>query len=360
MKFRVVSWIVLSNLRKKSDQTIRANIYCSHPNTLNDNLMKIALILFLMFLAAPANALVLRGVVSEVRDGRSIVVTSGGRKLVVMLKGVDAPELKQEFGEVSQQYLASLILDKPVEIDFSQLASDHIVGKVFCNQLDIGLQVIRDGAAWFDKTSGYTLSEAERIVYADAQQAARNESRGLWQDGSPMPPWEWRRAEIWKSSQPATVARKSNGDGRSGLQSEDILFTGRRPVTNVAGSSTVSSARRNSSTLPPKPSAKPLNSPGQDVNFSSYLNQGRISIVYFYADWCPACRGLSPIMDAINAQIPDMQVIFMDIGDWNTPVTREYGITSVPYLRIYDQGGNLVAAGRDARDWLLRETAKRK
>jgi len=326
--------------------------------------MKLTLILILVFLlfpAAPANALVLRGVVSEVRDGRSIVVTSGGRKLVVMLKGVDAPELKQEFGEVSKQYLASLILDKSVDIDFSQFASDHVVGKVFCNQLDVGLQVIRDGAAWFDKTSGYSLSEAERTVYADAQQAARNESRGLWRDGSPMPPWEWRRAEIWRSSQRVTVARKSNGDVRSGLQSEDILFTGRRPIANaVAASSGGNGTGRNASNLPPKPSAKPLNRPGQDADFRSYLNQGRITIVYFYADWCPACRGLSPIMDAINRQIPDMQVLFMDIEDWNTPVTREYGITSVPYLRIYDPGGNLLATGREAKDWLLRETAKRK
>jgi endonuclease YncB( thermonuclease family)/thiol-disulfide isomerase/thioredoxin len=313
-----------------------------------------------MFPAAPANGLVLRGVVSEVRDGRSIVVTSGGRKLVVMLKGVDAPELKQEFGEVSKEYLASLILDKSVEIDFSQFSTDHVVGKVFCNQLDIGLQVIRDGAAWFDKASGYSLSEAERIVYADAQQAARNELRGLWRDGSPMPPWEWRRAEIWRSARRETVTRKSNGDGRSGLQSEDILFSGRRPVANGVAGSTGKATGRGSSTLPPKPTAKPLNSPGQNTDFSSYLNQGRISIVYFYADWCPTCRGLSPVMDAINAQFPDMQVLFMDIGDWNTPVTREYGITSVPYFRIYDQGGNLVATGRDARDWLLRETAKRK
>jgi endonuclease YncB( thermonuclease family)/thiol-disulfide isomerase/thioredoxin len=327
--------------------------------------MKITFILilaFLLFPAAPANALVLRGVVSEVRDGHSIVVTTGGRKLVVLLRGVDAPELKQEFGEVSQQYLASLILDKSVDVDFSQLASGHVVGKVYCNQLDIGLQVIRDGAAWFDKSSGYNLSEAERIVYADAQQAARNELRGLWRDGSPMPPWEWRRAEIWKSAQRVTPAGKSNGgnNGRSSLQSEDILFSARRPVADGAGSSTGNAARRGSSTMSPKPSAKPFNRPGQNADFRAYLNQGRITIVYFYADWCPACRGLSPVMEAINEQIPDMQVLFMNIEDWNTPVTHEYGITSVPYLRIYDQNGNLAATGREARDWLLRETAKRK
>ena len=92
----------------------------------------------------------------------------------------------------------------------------------------------------------------------------------------------------------------------------------------------------------------------------SYFTPERISIVYFYADWCPACRGLSPVMDAINAQIPDMQVLFMNIGDWNTPVTQKYGITSVPHLKIYDKSGNLLAEGRSARDWLLQATAARR
>ena len=311
---------------------------------------RILVILFLLFSAAPAHALVLKGVVSEVRDGQSIVIVTGGRKLGVILTGVAAPELKQDFGDVAQQHLASLILDKAVEIEFSQLQSDHVVGKVFCNQLDIGQQVIRDGAAWYDKTSGYSLTEVERGIYAEAEQLARNEMRGIWKDGSPMPPWEWRRAEIWKSSMRNTAAHKKNPG--SGLQSEDLLFARRAPIAN-----TPTGSKGRVST--PKPSLKPLNRPGQDADFMSYFTPERISIVYFYADWCPACRGLSPVMDAINAQIPDMQVLFMNIGDWNTPVTQKYGITSVPHLKIYDKSGNLLAEGRAARDWLLQATAAR-
>ncbi|MGI9068041.1 MAG: thioredoxin domain-containing protein [Pyrinomonadaceae bacterium] len=324
---------------------------------------RILIPLFLLFSTAQVNALVLKGVVSEVRDGQSIVIVTGGRKLVVVLKGVAAPELKQEFGDVAKQYLASLVLDKAVEVDFSQLETGYVVGKVFCNQLDIGLQVIRDGAAWYDKTSGYSLPEAERVVYSDAQQAARNDMRGMWRDGSPMPPWEWRRAEVWRSTQrvPVTAKNNSGKDGKRGLQSEDILLSGGTLGANGAGNSTGSSTgRRSVATLSAKPSAKPLNKPGQDANFSSYLNQGRISIVYFYADWCPACRKLSPIMDAINAQVPDMQVLFMDIGEWNTSVTQKYGVTSIPHLKIYDKSGNLMVEGGTARDWLLQEMAKRK
>lgn len=307
----------------------------------------ILILLFLLFSAAPASALTLRGTVSEVRDGQSLVVMNGGRKLTVILQGVAAPELKQEFGDVAHQHLASLILDKGVEVDFSQLQGDHVVGRVFCNQLDIGLQVIRDGAAWYDKASGYGLTEAERSVYAEAEQAARNERRGIWQDGSPMPPWEWRRAEAAKYAPKITGKKK---DGR-GLRSEDLLFSGRTPGANAPANS---NGRRSSA----KPSAKPLNRPGQDADFSSYLKQGRITIVYFYADWCPACRQLTPVMDEINARIPDMQVIFMNIGDWSTPVTRQYSVTSIPHLKIFDKDGNPVAEGRAARAWLQQAMAQ--
>jgi thiol-disulfide isomerase/thioredoxin len=109
----------------------------------------------------------------------------------------------------------------------------------------------------------------------------------------------------------------------------------------------------------PKPTAKPLNVPGHDFNFQSYFTPERVSIVYFYADWCPACRSLNPAMDAINAGIPDIQVLFMNIGDWNTPVTRLYNVSSVPYLMIYDKDGSLVAEGRNAKTWLQQAIAQR-
>ena len=160
-----------------------------------------------------------------------------------------------------------------------------------------------------------------------------------------MPPWEWRRMQAAKLLPPTTY--KSNG-GAPALQSEDVLFSGRRPGNTAKGSS----ANR----IPlAKPTAKPFNTPGQDADFSSYLDQGRVSIVYFYADWCPACRRLSPVMDQINAGVPDMQVVFMDIEAWGTPVARQYGVSFVPYLKVYDKSGKLVAEGKNARAWLQQQ-----
>jgi len=57
-------------------------------------------------------------------------------------------------------------------------------------------------------------------------------------------------------------------------------------------------------------------------------------------------------MDQINSQVPSMQVLFMDIGTWNTPVTQRYGVSFVPYLKIFDKAGNLVVEGKAAHAWL--------
>lgn len=102
----------------------------------------------------------------------------------------------------------------------------------------------------------------------------------------------------------------------------------------------------------PKPPSSALNSPGEDFDFSSYLSNGRVSIAYFYADWCPACRELSPRLARINQDDPNTQVLFLDIGDWDTPIADRYRISSVPFLRIYDKNGYFIAEGKEANAWL--------
>jgi hypothetical protein len=48
-------------------------------------------------------------------------------------------------------------------------------------------------------------------------------------------------------------------------------------------------------------------------------------------------------------------VLFMDIGTWNTPVTQRYGVAFVPYLKIFDKSGSLVAEGKAAQAWLQQQ-----
>lgn len=317
--------------------------------------MKITRLLPLLFIfcfATPAAGSSLRAVVSQVLDGQTILVNAGpNRSLTVVLVGVDAPELQQEFGDVAQKHLESLILNKGVEVEFAQIGTSTLVGKVYCNGIDVGLQIVRDGVAWYDESTNQDLNETERRLYGDAQQLARSELRGLWRDGTPMPPWEWRRAKTRNVNTQTVTAAKTRVTNARRLSSEDLVLA--RPVRSVESGATPPSAP--TAKLGPKPPSGPLNSPGEDFDFSSYLNNGRVSIVYFYADWCPSCRGLSPVLAKINSDVPDMQVLFLNIGDWDTPITNRYNITYVPYLRIYDKNGSLIAEGREANAWLQRE-----
>jgi len=104
--------------------------------------------------------------------------------------------------------------------------------------------------------------------------------------------------------------------------------------------------------LSPKPPSNSLNSPGEDFDFSSYLKNGRVSIVYFYADWCPSCREISPVMTRINNGDPRTQVLFLNIGDWDSPIAERYDVHYVPYFRVYDEQGSLIADGRAATSWV--------
>ena len=155
-----------------------------------------------------------------------------------------------------------------------------------------------------------------------------------------MPPWEWRRAQAAKSA--ATTYKKSR---KTALGREDTLFAASGPAPTTAGKST-------EKIVLAKPSTKPLNSPGLDYDYRPYLNQGRVTIAYFYADWCPACGRMTPLMEEIHARIPDMQVLFLNIKEWNTPITEKHGVNFVPYLKVYDKTGNLVVEGKSARSWL--------
>ena len=57
----------------------------------------------------------------------------------------------------------------------------------------MNLRQVQAGLAWHYKKYAAEQSDVDRRLYADAETDARNAGRGLWQESSPIPPWEWRR-----------------------------------------------------------------------------------------------------------------------------------------------------------------------
>jgi endonuclease YncB( thermonuclease family) len=153
------------------------------------------LLLAICFIPLDVQGASLFGKVIEVNSGDVLTIYNLNRPVRVKLLGVDAPEMNQVFGDVAKKHLSDLILDKSVLVEYSGIASDSsLTGRVLLNDADIGAQMIRDGAAWFD-TNTNRLSGTDRDLYQQSEQAARNERRGLWQQENPVAPWEFVREE---------------------------------------------------------------------------------------------------------------------------------------------------------------------
>ncbi|HSQ23940.1 MAG TPA: thermonuclease family protein [Pyrinomonadaceae bacterium] len=161
----------------------------------------LAALSFLICSAVIAHASTLQAKVVEVKTGGTLIVSNINRSVKVRLKSVAPPEVGQPFADTARDHLKALVLDQTVTVDYTHFADGYLDAKVFLNGIDIGSQMLRDGVAWYDHASDYDLNQTDRDLYAQCEQAARVEKRGLWNDVSPVAPWEFRRIQQAKLDQ---------------------------------------------------------------------------------------------------------------------------------------------------------------
>jgi endonuclease YncB( thermonuclease family) len=150
----------------------------------------------LTFLSTNAEASTLFGRVVEVNDGDVITVFNLNRPVRIKILAIDAPEAGQAFGDVARKHLSDLVYDKSVLVEYSGISGDgSLVGRVMLDKADVGAQMIRDGAAWFDASGQDRLSVADREMYQQSELAARIERRGLWEAPEPVAPWVYVREQ---------------------------------------------------------------------------------------------------------------------------------------------------------------------
>ena len=112
----------------------------------------------------------------------------------IRLVGIDAPELKQEFGKESRQCLVELIENKPIQlVKFGQDRYQRILAKIKIDQVDINLAMIRKGCAWFYRRYQESLNEDDQKFYDQAEQMAQRQFLGLFKNVKALPPWVWRK-----------------------------------------------------------------------------------------------------------------------------------------------------------------------
>lgn len=155
-----------------------------------------ALALTLVLLAGTlAHSETLVGTVVGLADGDTVTVLDASKtQYRIRLAGIDAPEKRQDFGSRSRQSLSELVFQKPVRVEYTKIDRyGRVVGKVLVNGVDASLEQVKRGMAWHYKAYEREQSPVDRTLYAQSETNARRMGRGLWQDPSPIPPWEYRK-----------------------------------------------------------------------------------------------------------------------------------------------------------------------
>jgi micrococcal nuclease len=139
--------------------------------------------------ARSASAETFTGPVVGVTDGDTISVLRAGRREVVRLRGIDAPERRQAYGERAKQYAAALAFGKVVAVEAAgRDRHGRLLAEVWLTDgRSLNQELVRAGAAWWFRrySTDPTLARLES--------EARSARRGLWSDPAPVPPWEHRR-----------------------------------------------------------------------------------------------------------------------------------------------------------------------
>jgi thioredoxin 1 len=81
---------------------------------------------------------------------------------------------------------------------------------------------------------------------------------------------------------------------------------------------------------------------GAQVDINRHLAFGNVTVVDFYADWCGPCRQLSPSLEQMATNDPEVALRKIDIVNWRTAVAQQFHIRSIPQVNVYNRSGRLV------------------
>ena len=86
--------------------------------------------------------------------------------------------------------------------------------------------------------------------------------------------------------------------------------------------------------------------------FDSEIKEGKV-LVDFFATWCGPCKMLSPVLEEVSHENPDLSVLKIDVDEVNELASR-YGIQAIPTLILFKDGQRVdVRMGYQNKNQLL-------
>jgi endonuclease YncB( thermonuclease family) len=114
-------------------------------------------------------------------DGDNLTIIQGGIKTKVQLACIDAPELKQPFGQQARRRLKGLVEGQPISLKVQRRDRfGRYLAEVYAGGQNVNEQLVREGLA-YSHAGPYKGCEG----YEQLQSLAQERRVGLWQPDTP-------------------------------------------------------------------------------------------------------------------------------------------------------------------------------
>ncbi len=75
-----------------------------------------------------------------------------------------------------------------------------------------------------------------------------------------------------------------------------------------------------------------------DSNFREVIDASVVPVlVDFYADWCPPCRRLTPLLEKLSEELDgQLKIVKLDVD--NTSLASQFGVMNIPTMILFKNG----------------------